>query len=362
MTTKRWTRPILLVVVPFLLVAGAGIWWLWSGRYVSTENAYVKADIVQVSSEVPGRIIEVRVREHQQVKAGDVLLTVDPEPYAIALAKAEAELDQMRSRVAGFRAEYAEAQMELSEAKSRIAFFEAQHGRQKQLSDRGVGFAFRAEEAESNLTVAHARVNVIEQKIERILTQLGGQADKPTEEHAMVRERLALRDRARLELVRTRIQAPVSGRVVNAKLLPGEQIRAATPLFAIVSDAEPWVEANFKETELTHVRPGQKATVVLDIYPDVTWKARVVSISPATGAEFALLPPQNASGNWVKVVQRLPVRVRIEPNGTALPLRAGMTATVSVDTERERKLSQVLGWGTASATDKAAREKRAEQR
>ncbi|MBN9261608.1 MAG: biotin/lipoyl-binding protein, partial [Hyphomicrobium sp.] len=114
MTTKRWTRPILLVVVPFLLVAGAGIWWLWSGRYVSTENAYVKADIVQVSSEVPGRIIEVRVREHQQVKAGDVLLTVDPEPYAIALAKAEAELDQMRSRVAGFRAEYAEAQMELS--------------------------------------------------------------------------------------------------------------------------------------------------------------------------------------------------------------------------------------------------------
>jgi len=362
MTAKRWTRPILLVVVPFLLVAGAGIWWLWSGRYVSTENAYVKADIVQVSSEVAGRIIEVRVREHQQVKAGDVLLTVDPESYAIALAKAEAELDQTRSRVAGFRAEFVEAQMELAEAKSRIAFFEAQHGRQQQLSDRGVGFAFRAEEAQSNLTVARARVHVIEQKINRILTQLGGKADKPTEEHALVREMLAQRDRARLELVRTRIVAPVGGRVVNAKLLPGEQIRAATPLFAIVSDAAPWVEANFKETELTHVRPGQKATVILDIYPDVTWKARVESISPATGAEFALLPPQNASGNWVKVVQRLPVRVRIEANGTDLPLRAGMTATVSVDTERERKLSQILGWTTASATDKGARDKRAEQR
>lgn len=362
MTTKRWTRPILLVAVPLLLVGGAGLWWLWSGRYVATENAYVKADIVQVSSEVPGRIVDVRVREHQEVKAGDILLTVDPEHYAIALAKAEAELDQTRSRVAGFRAELAEAEMELKEAKSRIAFFQAQHGRQQQLSDKGVGFAFRAEEAESNLIVARDRVGVIEQKIKRILTSLGGQADKPTEEHALVREMLAQRDRARLELVRTRILAPVSGRVVNAKLLPGEQIRAFTPLFAIVSDTEPWVEANFKETELTHVRPGQKATIVLDIYPDVTWKAKVESISPATGAEFALLPPQNASGNWVKVVQRLPVRIRIEQNGLDLPLRAGMTATVSVDTERERKLSQIFGWNTASATDKkGVMAKKAEQ-
>jgi membrane fusion protein (multidrug efflux system) len=359
MTSIRWTRPLLLVVVPLVLVAGAGMWWLWSGRYVATENAYVKADIVQVSSEVPGRIIDVKVREHAQVAAGDVLLTVDPEPYAIALAKAEAELDQTRSRVAGFRAEYAEAQMELAEAQSRIAFFEAQHGRQKQLSDKGVGFAFRAEEAESNLTVARARIGVIEQKMARILTSLGGRADKPTEEHALVREMLAQRDRARLELVRTRILAPVSGRVVNAKLLPGEQIRAATPLFAIVSDSEIWVEANFKETELTHVRPGQKATIILDIYPDVTWKARVESISPATGAEFALLPPQNASGNWVKVVQRLPVRLRIEGPAGEMPLRAGMTATVSVDTERERKLSQIFGWNTASATDKGAASKKA---
>lgn len=362
MTSMRWTRPILLVVVPLLLVVGAGTWWLWSGRYVATENAYVKADIVQVSSEVAGRIVDVKVREHAHVAAGDMLLTVDPEPYAIALAKAEAELDQTRSKVAGYRAEYAEAEMELKEAKSKIAFFEAQHDRQQQLSDKGVGFAFRAEEAQSNLIVARARVGVIEQKMARILTSLGGRADKPTEEHALVREMLAQRDRARLDLVRTRIVAPVSGRVVNAKLLPGEQIRAATPLFAIVSDAETWVEANFKETELTHVRPGQRATVVLDIYPDVTWNARVESISPATGAEFALLPPQNASGNWVKVVQRLPVRLKIDGFTGEMPLRAGMTATVSVDTERERKLSQIFGWTTASATDKGAATKKSAER
>jgi membrane fusion protein (multidrug efflux system) len=362
MTSMRWTRPVLLVVVPLLLVVGAGTWWLWSGRYVATENAYVKADIVQVSSEVAGRIVDVKVREHAHVAVGDVLLTVDPEPYAIALAKAEAELDQTRSKVAGYRAEYAEAAMELKEAKSKIAFFEAQHDRQQQLSDKGVGFAFRAEEAQSNLIVARARVGVIEQKMARILTSLGGRADKPTEEHALVREMLAQRDRARLDLVRTRIVAPVSGRVVNARLLPGEQIRAATPLFAIVSDAETWVEANFKETELTHVRPGQRATVILDIYPDVTWNARVESISPATGAEFALLPPQNASGNWVKVVQRLPVRLKIDGFTGEMPLRAGMTATVSVDTERERKLSQIFGWNTASATDKGHAKKNSAER
>jgi membrane fusion protein (multidrug efflux system) len=137
---------------------------------------------------------------------------------------------------------------------------------------------------------------------------------------------------------------------VNVKLLPGEQVRTATPLFAIVSDTRPWVEANFKETELTYVRPGQSATIVLDIYPDITWDAEVESISPATGAEFALLPPQNASGNWVKVVQRLPVRLRLLPRPNEQPLRAGMTATVKVDTKRERRITQIFGGGSAAAT------------
>ena len=138
---------------------------------------------------------------------------------------------------------------------------------------------------------------------------------------------------------------------MNVKLLAGEQVKSATPLFAIVSASRPWVEANFKETELTYVRPGQKATIILDIYPDVTWEAEVQSISPATGAEFALLPPQNASGNWVKVVQRLPVKLRLLPQQEELPLRAGMTATVKVDTKRERTLSQVFGLGSVAATN-----------
>ena len=346
----RLLRPFLLIGVPALVVAGALLWWLWGGRYVSTENAYVKADIVQVSSEVSGRVTEVLVKEHASIKVGEPLLRIDQEPFSIALAKAEAELDQTRAQVAGLRAQLEEARAELKEAATKIDFYDAQYARQNQLKQRGVGFAFRFEEADSNAAVARNRVTVLNQKIERIIAALSGDPDLPTEQHSLVREKLAVRDRAKLDLDRTTVTASVNGVAVNVKLLPGEQVRAATPLFAIVSDTRPWVEANFKETELTFVRPGQKASIVLDIYPDITWDAEVESISPATGAEFALLPPQNASGNWVKVVQRLPVRLRLLPRSNELPLRAGMTATVTVDTKRERRITEIFGGGSANAT------------
>ena len=173
----------------------------------------------------------------------------------------------------------------------------------------------------------------------------------------MVREKAAARERAALDLARTTIRAPIDGVVVNMRLQQGEQVKAATPLFALVVLSRPWVEANFKETELTNVRVGQKATVVLDGYPDSTWDAIVESVSPATGAEFALLPPQNASGNWVKVVQRLPVKLRLLPHVGEPPLRAGMTATVRIDTERGRSLGAVAqqvfgGSGSAEAAQR----------
>ena len=345
----RLMRPFLLAGIPALAILGALLWWLWGGRYISTENAYVKADIVQVSSEVSGRIADVLIKEHAVVKVGDPLLKIDPEPFNIALEKAEAELDQTRTHVGSLRAQYAEALAELKEAQNKIAFYDAQYARQNQLKQRGVGFAFRFEEADSNAATARDRTAVLQQKIERILVTLSGNPDLPAEQHSLVREKQAMRDRAKLELDRTTVTASVSGIAVNVKLLPGEQVRTATPLFAIVSDTRPWVEANFKETELTYVRAGQTATVVLDIYPDITWDAEVESISPATGAEFALLPPQNASGNWVKVVQRLPVRLRLVARPNEQPLRAGMTATVKVDTKRERRFTQIFG-GSAAAT------------
>lgn len=348
----RLLRPFLLLFVPLLAIAGAFVWWLWGGRYVSTENAYVKADIVQVSSDVAGRVVEVHVKDQRHIKTGDLLIKIDDEPFRMALDKAEAELDQTRSTVESLRAQHAEAIAELKEAQSKVTFFDAQLDRQRQLTSKGVGAAFRFEEADSNSSAARDRVSAAQQKIQRTLAALGGDPRIETDRHPSVREKMAVRDRAKLDLDRTIVRAPVSGTTVNVRLLPGEQVKLATPLFAIVSDARPWIEANFKETELTYVRPGQTATIVLDIYPDVTFEAEVDSISPATGAEFALLPPQNASGNWVKVVQRLPVRLKLLPQPSGAedhPLRAGMTATVKVDTKRERKLSQILSFGSAAA-------------
>jgi membrane fusion protein (multidrug efflux system) len=345
-------RPVLLVAVPVAIVVAALLFWLWGGRYVTTENAYVKADIAQVSAEVVGRVLEVHVRDHAEVKAGDLLVAIDPEPFRVALAKAEAELDATRGQVRTLIATWHEALSELQEAESKVAYWSAQLERQKTLSARGIVASSKFEEVESNATAAGDRVGVMRKKVERVAAQLGNNPQRPVDEHPMVREKRAERERAALDLSRTVIRAPLSGTTVNVRLQKGDQIKTATILFAIVADTRPWVEANFKETELTYVTKGQLATVVLDIYPDVLWQAEVESISPATGAEFALLPPQNASGNWVKVVQRLPVRLRLMPMQAEPTLRAGMTASVRIDTKRERSLSSLFGGGTAQATSR----------
>lgn len=340
---RGWLRPFLLVGVPSLAVAAGLLVWLMGGRWISTENAYVKADMAQIAAEIAGRVLEIRVRDHASVKAGDLLLKIDPEPFQLALAKAEAELDSARAQTMTLVAQWNEAKSELAEAESKVGYWEAQLARQRQLTTRGIVASSKFEEVESNAVAARDRVGVMREKVARTLAQLGNRPDRKIDEYAMVRQKIAERDRAKLELERTDIRAPIPGTVVNFKVQPGEQVRLATPLFAIVSEARPWVEANFKETELTHVRPGLPARIVLDIYPDVEWEAEVDTISPATGAEFAILPPQNATGNWVKVVQRLPVKLRLKPRLGEPPLRAGMTATVRIDTERERRIGQLFG-------------------
>lgn len=342
--SPRLRRIVLLWGVPLTTLVLAGWLWLTSGRYVSTENAYVKADIAHVSAEISGRLDEVYVQDHQRVAKGDVLAVLDRQSLQIAADRAAAEVDAARGTVRTLIATYREALSELAEAQNRKAYWEAQLERQKQLSERGVVSSAKYEEMDNAAAAARDKVLLIERKRDRTLAQLADQPDRPVDDHPLVREKLAASARTRYDLDQTAIRAPVAGIAVNAKLQPGEQIKAQTPLFAIVSEVEPWVEANFKETELTHVRPGQRATVILDIYPDYQWEAEIQSISPATGAEFALLPPQNASGNWVKVVQRLPVRLKLKTRSDQPPLRAGMTASVKVDTGRERRLADLLGW------------------
>jgi membrane fusion protein (multidrug efflux system) len=335
-------RLVLLVAIPAVVIAGGLFWWLSGGRYISTENAYVKAHIVQIAPEVSGPVRRVPVLDHAPVRAGDVLLTIEPAPFRLALDIAEAELDAARSNVETLRATWREAVSELADAESRAAYAQRQWQRQEELARTGVLSASKRDEAQNDAKAAADRVTMVRDKLQRVLTALNGDPQLPAEQHPMVREKRAARDRAALELARTQIRAPVDGIVVNVRTQPGEQVKAATPLFALVAAHRPWVEANFKETELTNVRVGQRARVVLDIYPDVEWEAVVESLSPATGAEFAILPPQNASGNWVKVVQRLPVRLRLVPHAGEPQLRAGMTATVSIDTERQRSVGDVV--------------------
>jgi len=340
---RKWLRLVLLGVVPFIATSIAAGYWLRGAQYVSTQNAYVKTDIAKLAAEVSGKVVEVRVQAHMQVKAGDVLVRIDPRPFELALARAEAELDAARQDVQTLREKLAEARVELQDAEDRSAYFRKRYRRQKDLARRGIVSATRHDELENDAQSAEDKVIMARQKIRRVLASLGGVPGRPVDEHPLVRAKIAAAGRAELDLERTSVKAPSSGTVVIVPLVAGEQITANKPLFAIVTDIAPWVDANFKETALTYVRVGQNATIELDTYPGVIWKAKVKSISPATGTEFALLPPQNASGNWVKVVQRLPVRLHLEPGTGMLPLRAGMTAHVTIDTGRERSLSDILG-------------------
>jgi membrane fusion protein, multidrug efflux system len=350
--TKRMQR-LALIGVPVLAVVGALMFWLQGGRHIATENAFVKADIAQIAGEVPGRIMELRIQDHAVVAAGDVLLRLDPATYQLALAKAEAEVDSARSSVEMLKANLREIRAEAKESENKLEYLRTQARRQRELSGRGVASVARLEQVTSEEQEGEDRLAVLHQRIARVEASLGGKPDRPTDAFAAVREKIALRDRAALDLAYTEIKAPKSGVVVNFKLQLGEQVKPQTPLFALVTDRRPWLEANFKETELTHVTVGQKARVVLDMHPDITWDAEVESISPATGAEFAVLPPQNASGNWVKVVQRLPVRLRLIEQPGEPPLRAGMTAYVSIDTRRSRQLSSLFGGGPAVAANPA---------
>lgn len=333
----RWARRfVLLIVVPAVAVIGAVYWYALGGRIVTTENAYVKSNIVAVSTNLDGRVVEVEVNDNQTVAAGQVLFRLDPRPHLSAYDVAAARLAAVRQEVERRRAEYRQVRAEIAEARERVAFFRREAERQRELGARGVATRARLEEAEYNLASAGQAVNALDQKSATVLASLGGDPNIPTEEHPLFREAAAELEQAELRLGYTEVSAPVGGVITQMRLQPGEWVEEGRAVFGLIETDTVWVEANLKETQLTHVREGQSVSVRIDAYPGQTWEAQVASISPATGAEFAILPPQNATGNWVKVVQRLPVRIGVEQEPDKPPLRAGMTATVRIDTEYER--------------------------
>jgi membrane fusion protein (multidrug efflux system) len=331
-------RRILLALGPLVLIV-VGSWLYFSGgRYVSTDDAYVQADTTSIATDISGMVAEVAVNDNQQVEQGQLLFRLDDEPYRIALAAAQAQLSATRNDIEASRAGYRQKLAELKQAQEDVAFYEREFARQTDLVGRNISSRVQYDQAQRNLAVSREKVASIQQQAQQVLASLGGNVDLPTESQARYLDAKAKVDKAERDLRRTAVLAPRAGVVAKVtSLQPGEMLQAGTPAFTLVSN-EIWIEANPKESELTHVRPGQSVTVIVDTYPGLEWHGTLASISPATGAQFAVLPAQNASGNWVKVVQRIPVRIRVETTKEAPPLRAGMSATVEIDTGHRRTL------------------------
>mgnify|MGYP003673045404 FL=1 len=351
-TRRSLVRIVLLFVLPVAALLAGGHYWVKATRYVTTENAYVKAHHLAISADMDGRTIRVLVKENDRVKKGDLLFELDPEQHRINLTRSDAELAGIRNTLDALRAEYRTARAELADARQEIDYFSRVFERQKKLSARGVASRAAFDAAERNLTQARQAARTTAQKIQQVLAKLGGRGDMPAEQHPMYMEARAEREQAALNLRRTRVYAPDSGIVGKVSLEPGEYVEEGRAVIPIIKASDIWVEANLKETQLAHVRPGQSARIVIDAYPDHEWNAKVLSISPSTGAELSVLPPQNASGNWVKVVQRVPVRLKIDRVHAGVPLRAGMTVEVSIDTGRDRSLFRMMGTALAGIAGK----------
>ena len=309
---KRNLRRILLMAsVPVALLLVGGYFWLTGGRYASTDNAYVQQDRVTVTAEVSGRIVEAAVKENQAVAAGDVLFKIDDQSYKIALASAEAGLASARLQVEELRAAENAAVAAVNAATDDVAFNQKQFDRQQGLLAKQVTSQAANDQAEQDLHTAQQALAQAKEHEESTLSALGGDASIKTDVHPMVLAALAKRDQAALDLANTVVTAPAAGVVAQAdRLLVGQQITPSIAVMSLVETGSSWVEANFKETDLTKMLPGQKATITVDAYPGHTFEAVVASIGAGTGSEFSLLPAQNATGNWVKVTQRVPVRIR----------------------------------------------------
>ena len=337
---RPWLRALLLWVLPAVALVAVYSLYMLHGRYVSTDNAYVQADKTDVAPEVSGTVWRVLIAENSSVISGQPVLELSDQQLGIAVTHAQAQLAAARTDVAALQAAYRQKQAELALARTNVAFAEREFDRQRQLAAARLVAQSHLDDAEQAATVARGNVAVIERQLEQTAAQLGGDPAAPVDTNADVAQARALLAKARLDLERTRVVAPVTG-VVSHLPKVGDHVDAGRAAFAIVADSGVWIDANFKETDLEFVRPGMPAHIEVDTYPEHEWTGTVESISQATGAEFAILPAQNATGNWVKVVQRIGVRIAIDTRPGDPPLRAGMSADVRIDTGRRPLLP---GW------------------
>ena len=331
----RAVRWLLMGIVPLAVALVGGYFYLFGGRYVATDDAYVKADKVTLSADVAGRVTGIDVHDNEAVKRGQVLFTLDDRPYRYALEKANANLAATRLQIEALRASYRQKQADLQAAQDTLAYQQKELERNKALAAAHAVSAAALDSAQHDQQTARQSLAAMQQQIANILASLGGNADIPTDQHPLVLQAQAAVDQAQLDLSHATVYAPMDGTVSKVDSLQvGQYLTVGAPAFSLVSNRV-WIEANFKETDLAHMRAGDSATVTVDTYPGHSFEARVESLSPGTGAEFAVLPAQNATGNWVKVTQRVPVRLVIEHPDPDLALHMGMSADVEVDTKHE---------------------------
>ncbi|HVH83984.1 MAG TPA: HlyD family secretion protein [Steroidobacteraceae bacterium] len=340
---RGWLRRVLFLLLPIALIAGS-YWYVTGGRVMSTDDAFVEAEKVGVSTDVSGIVKEIDVSENQRVDAGQVLYRLDDLPFRLALQRAEAQAGIVRNDLNALKANYQDMQAQIRQAQYDIEYYDREFRRQQMLVIRSVVSQASFDTARRNLQNAQQKLASLNQQLAAIAANLNSDPSIPVEKHPRYLDALAQRDEAARQLDHTVVKAPFAGTVTNVpSIAPGKYLQASTTAFYLVATDHVWVDSNPKETELTYVHPGQPVAVIVDMYPGIEWHGTVESISPAAAQEFSLLPAQNTSGNWVKVVQRIPMRVRVDTSDKSLPpLRAGMSVEVDVDTGHTRGLPHFL--------------------
>lgn len=331
-------RRFLMVIFPLLVAVGGMVFYLLTGRFVSTDDAYVGAAQVEVSTDVSGRVVQIPLVDNQRVHKGQVLLKIDRRPFLIAQEEAAANLASVRMQIAAMKANYRGRLADLRSAENTLSYQQKEYARQEKLAKSGIASQAQLDKAWQMLQTARQSVDARQQGAKTTLAALGGNPNIRIEDHPSVQAARAKLDQAKLNLSYTTVTAPADGIVTKVEQVQvGDFVSKATALFALVSSKDIWIEANFKETDLTYMRPGQKASIEVDAYPGQTLSGKVASISPGTGASFSLLPPQNATGNWVKIVQRVPVRITLD-QAVHVPLQVGLSVSAVVDTKHRRTL------------------------
>jgi membrane fusion protein, multidrug efflux system len=340
---NRRVRRALFALLPIAAVAGA-YWYVTGGQIMSTDDAYVQADKVGISTDVSGIVNDVDVRDNEHVSEGQILYRLDPRQFRIALDNAKANLAQTALTIDAMKQDYKRMLSDAAAEQAQLDLDQINYNRASTLVRSGAVSQATFDQANSSLLNNKSKLESLQRQAATQLARLAGNPDVETTQHPQYQQAKAQVDEAQRELDHTVVRAPFTGIVTNVpSIAPGKYLAASVAAFNLVATDHSWVEANPKETQMTDVRLGQPVVVTVDTYPDVQWHGTVESISPAGAQEFQLLPAQNTSGNWVKVVQRIPLRVRIEAGGADMPpLRSGMSVEIDVDTGHARGLPRFL--------------------